>query len=802
MSIQNSRQISDVKVLLKTGVDGSSIESIEKTGTSGLVDTYTVTLTNGEKTTFDVTNGNGIESIEKTDTQGLVDTYTITFENGQTTTYQVTNGSDTNAQIAERVENPATNAYAIGDYVVFNDQLCKVTAPIAVGGTFAIGTNLVGTTATDEIKKGDLGNTNLIKETVGWTGKNILPITAVTSTYFGVTFTVNDDGSIVLSTDSGGATQDTNIQLNPSFAITDDDEYIYSGCDSGSATTYALQCYYRDSNNTYKGIKQVLNAPIRISTSDFTGATKINTFVLAIKQGTKVTTPITIKPMVRKASILDSAFEPYHKDVVDVLREGEVIEGKNKLPSFPITQTINGITFTANSDGSVTLNGTSSAEINLDYINDSKELSDLRGDFVASLGVASISGLNWVFYKSTSGSWNLDGNNLSKEISLSDAEHLSGRVRIYIANNKTYNNVKISPMICTVDEWNRSHDYEPFFIPLKDSMFPRSEQRVLGAKNLLPPNFNTGTYLNVAMTNNGGVINLNGTANSTNGVAITNRNENAPYLYLPKGRYIFSAKPMADVQVGTTYNGGFVALAHTTTDGFVEFEITDSTQSDFKKSDGSVLIAFYIGLVNATAYNNVKVYPMVRLATDPDDTYVPYAKTNKELTDGLAGKQNTLTFDNAPTSGSNNPVKSGGVYSALQDRQPKTLASPVTINGASRTTVEQALGAMADTMLSSTGLTVQKLNCSITGGGYKEIGNKMVLVQIHVRTQVATNEDIVVDGFPAPAVSCALSAIDTKDNTLSGTPKLAMARINASGGLILVSDSDATLKITGVYCKS
>lgn len=31
----------------------------------------------------------------------------------------------------------------------------------------------------------------------------------------------------------------------------------------------------------------------------------------------------------------------------------------------------------------------------------------------------------------------------------------------------------------------------------------------------------------------------------------------------------------------------------------------------------------------------------------------------------LAGKQNTLTFDDAPTSGSDNPVKSGGVYTAL-----------------------------------------------------------------------------------------------------------------------------------------
>ena len=38
--------------------------------------------------------GVGIQKIEKTGTDGLVDTYTITYTNGQTTTYTVTNGAD------------------------------------------------------------------------------------------------------------------------------------------------------------------------------------------------------------------------------------------------------------------------------------------------------------------------------------------------------------------------------------------------------------------------------------------------------------------------------------------------------------------------------------------------------------------------------------------------------------------------------------------------------------------------------------------------------------------------------------
>jgi len=48
--------------------------------------------------------GNGISSIAKTSTSGLVDTYTITYTNGTTTTYEVTNGEDgevTQAQLDE-----------------------------------------------------------------------------------------------------------------------------------------------------------------------------------------------------------------------------------------------------------------------------------------------------------------------------------------------------------------------------------------------------------------------------------------------------------------------------------------------------------------------------------------------------------------------------------------------------------------------------------------------------------------------------------------------------------------------------
>lgn len=96
-----------------TGPTGNGITSIAKTGTSGtnpVVDTYTITYTNGQTDTFTVTNGikgdtgNGIQSIYKTGTSGAVDTYTILFTDGNTTEFTVTNGEVTNAAMAAAIE--------------------------------------------------------------------------------------------------------------------------------------------------------------------------------------------------------------------------------------------------------------------------------------------------------------------------------------------------------------------------------------------------------------------------------------------------------------------------------------------------------------------------------------------------------------------------------------------------------------------------------------------------------------------------------------------------------------------------
>ena len=71
----------------------AGVQSITKTGSSGLEDTYRMLFQDGFYIDYLVTNGRGIVSITKTSSSGLVDTYTISYNDNTTSTFTVTNGS-------------------------------------------------------------------------------------------------------------------------------------------------------------------------------------------------------------------------------------------------------------------------------------------------------------------------------------------------------------------------------------------------------------------------------------------------------------------------------------------------------------------------------------------------------------------------------------------------------------------------------------------------------------------------------------------------------------------------------------
>lgn len=81
----------------ETGDAGSSISSIDLTSTAGLVDTYTITLTDGNTSTFTVTNAKSIVSvtmISGSHAAGTTDVYQILFNDGDTANFSVYNGAN------------------------------------------------------------------------------------------------------------------------------------------------------------------------------------------------------------------------------------------------------------------------------------------------------------------------------------------------------------------------------------------------------------------------------------------------------------------------------------------------------------------------------------------------------------------------------------------------------------------------------------------------------------------------------------------------------------------------------------
>lgn len=241
----------------ETGATGNGISSIEKISTSGLVDTYTITFTNGTSTTIEVTNGRGIISIAKTGTVDYVDTYTITYNDGTTSTFDVTNGEVTEEEFNDVVD----------ELNYLYDDLPKVEEE---------GTNLT----LDNTRKGKMSNVlkgnDLDQYTT--TGKNKLNSLSnysagSTRTSNGVTYLFNSDGSISINGTATGTSfailigNNLNDYETERFIINED--YIVGNWDNSNITLMArgTDGIYRTiykGNNSSTGVVDIKNIPLGV----------------------------------------------------------------------------------------------------------------------------------------------------------------------------------------------------------------------------------------------------------------------------------------------------------------------------------------------------------------------------------------------------------------------------------------------------------------------------------------------------------------------------------------------------------
>ena len=178
---------------------------------------------------------------------------------------------------------------------------------------------------------------------IGGAGKNKLKTSAATQTINGVTFTINDDGTVSLS---GTSTARANFSMPLSVPLVDGD-YTLSGCPSGgSGTTYYQQAF---ASSGGRGV-DVGNGVAVVSP-----ASEITRIVITVRNADINTDGLVFKPMIRLSTETDDSFEPYENicPITGHTSASVTRTGKNLFHVTREGRTNGGITYTADTSANV-----------------------------------------------------------------------------------------------------------------------------------------------------------------------------------------------------------------------------------------------------------------------------------------------------------------------------------------------------------------------------------------------------------------------------------------------------------------
>lgn len=117
--------------------------------------------------------------------------------------------------------------------------------------------------------------------------------------------------------------------------------------------------------------------------------------------------------------------------------------------------------------------------------------------------------------------------------------------------------------------------------------------------------------------------------------------------------------------------------------GYVEDQLRELRDYITRLKDELEFLLTHLGTDNLEQSLTNKIINAADSVEQVDEAEKALEGRVDQVETALDGKQDTLTFDEVPTEGSGNPVKSGGVFSALPvstDTIQGTAANPVTKN--------------------------------------------------------------------------------------------------------------------------
>lgn len=347
------------------------------------------------------------------------------------------------------------------------------------GGLFTV-TTVEDTYTARETAGGNLniadGVSTIVKTIEGSTVKcdNLIPYpyADTTKTVNGVTFTNNGDGTITVN---GTATDNAIFNLK-TITVQIGSNYFLSGCPStGSTTTYIV--YAADGVYGYAdaGAGKLINPAstnLSLSVLVYAGATLSN---------------VVFRPMLN-AGTTALPYQPYFKGLKNAYFKEIVSTGRNLIP-YPYeksTKTENGITFTVNSDGSITANGTTT--VNPSIFNLAK--ISLKAGTYALRSFANVenAGVCQFYIDIPSEPNDRTGNGVT--FTLQD-DIVNKNVNIIVNPNQTVNNLIFKPML---QFGTTAQSFEPY----KQSVLSLPAPVELPVYNTL--NFQTGKNVSQGVT--------------------------------------------------------------------------------------------------------------------------------------------------------------------------------------------------------------------------------------------------------------------------------------------------------------
>ena len=158
---------------------------------------------------------------------------------------------------------------------------------------------------------------------------------------------------------------------------------------------------------------------------------------------------------------------------------GVKVRGKNLIPYpyYNTTKTENGITFTVNSNGSITVNGTSTGVANF-YIKQINTYMLPKGTYTVNIGVTS----NDIYVVTGGGTSSVSFSYGNRTFTLSEAGTI-GYLIIQIPSGKTLNNVTVYPQI---ELGSTATAYTPYISDLTTVTVTRCGKNLLSVMSLYP----------------------------------------------------------------------------------------------------------------------------------------------------------------------------------------------------------------------------------------------------------------------------------------------------------------------------